>query len=118
MFALNTQEPRKQREEKQGTTMGPHSYPFRTAIGLALLLGPALLSRFGIGSKRGWGTYTLVSPGILLTFAVTAPLVGLEMGFSALGSFGEFSGVSFALATLAYVGVLFAESVARKTGRF
>ena len=98
--------------------MGPHDYPLRTAIALALLLGPALLSRLGIGSKKGWGTYTLVSPGILLTFAVTAPLVRLGMGLSALGSFGEFSGVSFALATLAYVGGLFAESAARKTGRF
>ncbi len=98
--------------------MGPHNYPLRTTIGLALLLGPVLLSRFGIGSKRGWGIYTLVSPGIFLTFAVAAPLVRLGIGFSALGSFGEFSGVSFALATLAYVGGLFAESAARKTGRF
>jgi hypothetical protein len=98
--------------------MGPPNYTLRTAIALALLLGPVILSRLGIGSKGGWGTYTLVSPGIFLTFAVTAPLVRLGMGFSALGSFGEFSGVSFAFAALAYIGGAFAESAARKTGRF
>ncbi len=94
------------------------NYPLRTAIGLALLLGPVILSRLGIGNKRGWGTYTLVSPGIFLTFAVTAPLVRLGMGFSALGALEEFSGVSFAFAVLAYAGGAFAASVARTTGRF
>ncbi|MFY9527974.1 MAG: hypothetical protein WBC04_17460 [Candidatus Acidiferrales bacterium] len=98
--------------------MGPPNYPLRTAIALALLLGPVLLSRLGIGNKGGWGTYARVCPGIFLTFGVAAPLVRLGMGFSALGALEDFSGVSFALAALAFIGGAFAESAARKRGRF
>lgn len=99
----------------------PPNYVLRTVIALGLLLGPVLLSRFGLGNKRVWGTYSLASAGFFLTLTLVGGLARLVMGPSAtdplLRAFAAFSGASFAFALLAFVGGAFAEIAARKTVR-
>jgi hypothetical protein len=98
----------------------PPNYVIRTVIALILLVMPGLLSRCGLGNKRIWSNYALISAGFFLTLALAgglARLTRLAAGDPLLRAFEQFSGASFGFAVLAFVGGAFAEIAARKTAR-